>query len=424
MFVEESSVDGLAGMSPGSELAVKLDELDRYALSNHDRVELLKARARLRSHIDAELMADMVAVLDAEAMALESELPVEEVHEAAAAEIQAALHLTRRAAERRLDFASTLVTDYPQVWKILQAGLIDLPRAGVIVDQTSHLDSETRDKVVEVALERAPSQTTGLLAARIRRLAIWVDPDTARERYQQGLEERRVVSDANDDGTANLIGLQLSATETQTAMRKINRIAQQLKSVGDPRNIDQIRADVFLDLIRGHDQQTGPDRAVVDIQVDLTTLLELDDKPGEIPGWGPVISDIARQTVDGQRDSEWRYTVTDENGNLVDNGTTRRRPTTRQRRTVQSRAPTCVFPGCRMPALDCDIDHNQPWAEHGQTEEDNLGPLCRRHHVIRHHGWTIIQTQPGIYQLTSPLGQTYTSQPRSPLLDTAATYHR
>jgi hypothetical protein len=265
-------------------------------------------------------MADMVAVLDAEAMALSPELRVDAVHEAAAAEIQAALHLTRRAAERRLDFASTLVSGYPQVWKILQAGLIDLPRAGVIVDQTSHLDSETRDKVVEVALERAPSQTTGLLAARIRRLAIWVDPDNARERYQQGLEERRVVSEANEDGTANLSGLQLSATDTQTAMRKINRIAQQLKSAGDPRNIDQIRADVFLDLLRGHDQQTGADRAVVDIQVDLTTLLELDDRPGEIPGWRPIISDIARQTVDGQRDSEWRYTVTDENGNLVDNG--------------------------------------------------------------------------------------------------------
>jgi hypothetical protein len=420
MFVVESFVEGLAGMSPGSELAVMLDGLDRYALSNHDRVELLKARARLRAHVGAELMADMVAVLDAEAMALESDLPVQEVHEAAAAEIQAALHLTRRAAERRLDFASTLVSDYPQVWKVLQAGLIDLPRAGVIVDQTSHLDTETRDKVVEVALERAPSQTTGLLAARIRRLAIWVDPDNARERYQQGLEERRVVSEANDDGTANLSGLQLSATDTQAAMRKINRIAQQLKSAGDSRNIDQIRADVFLDLLRGHDQQTGSDRAVVDIQVDLTTLLELDDKPGEIPGWGPVISDIARQTVDGQRDSEWRYAVTDENGNLVDNGTTRRRPTTRQRRTVQSRAPTCVFPGCRIPALECDIDHNQPWAEHGQTEEDNLGPLCRHHHVIRHHGWTIIQTQPGIYQLTSPLGQTYTSQPRSPRTDMVA----
>jgi hypothetical protein len=407
-------------MLPGSELAVMLGGLDRDRLSSHDRVELLKARARLRAHIDAELMADMVAVLDAEAMALESGLPVDEVHEAAAAEIQAALHLTRRAAERRLDFAFTLVSDYPQVWKILQAGLIDLPRAGVIVDQTSHLDSETRDKVVEIALERAPSQTTGLLAARIRRLAIWVDPDNARERYQQGLEERRLVSEANDDGTANLIGLQLSAADTQAAMRKINRIAQQLKSAGDPRNIDQIRADVFLDLLRGHDQQTGADRAVVDIQVDLTTLLELDDKPGEILGWGPVISDIARQTVDGQRDSEWRYTVTDENGNLVDNGTTRRRPTTRQRRTVQSRAPTCVFPGCRMPALDCDIDHNQPWAEHGQTEEDNLGPLCRHHHVIRHHGWTIVQTQPGIYQLTSPLGHTYTSQPRSPRTDMVA----
>jgi len=108
-----------------------------------------------------------------------------------------------------------------------------------------------------VALERAPIQTTGLLAARIRRLAIWVAPDNAREQYRQGLEERRVVSDANPDGTANLSGLQLSPQDTQAVMRKINRLSRQLKATGDPPNIDQIRADIFLDLLKGRDQKTG-----------------------------------------------------------------------------------------------------------------------------------------------------------------------
>jgi hypothetical protein len=297
---------------------------------------------------------------------------------------------------------------------MLRAGLIDLPRVRVIVDHTCHLEPRVRDQVVGVALERAAVQTTGLLAARIRRLAIWVDPDHAADRYRQGLEERRVVTDANPDGTANLNGLQLSAPDSRAAIRRINRIARHLKSTGDPRNIDQIRADVFLDLLTGRDQQTGTDRAVVDISVELTTLLELDDKPGEIPGWGPVIADIARQVVDEQFQSEWRYTITDDNGVVVSNGTTRRRPAAGQRRTVQSQTPVCVFPGCRIPSLDCDLDHNQPWAQGGQTTEDNLAPLCRHHHVIRHHGWTIHQLDPGLYRLTSPLGHNYTTQPRAP----------
>ncbi|HSJ85442.1 MAG TPA: hypothetical protein VLA91_16700, partial [Acidimicrobiia bacterium] len=103
------------------------------------------------------------------------------------------------------------------------------------------------------------------------------------------------------DGTANLSGFQLPAELSQAAARRINRIAHDLKRSGDSRTIDQIRADIFMDLLNGNSLSSGGERAVVDIQVELTTLLEWDDKPGELPGWGPVISDIApsgrRRTV-------------------------------------------------------------------------------------------------------------------------------
>jgi hypothetical protein len=414
MFVGESLWEGLGSVAPGVDLAGMLAGVDRDRLSGHDRIELLKARARLRSHVDAELLADMVSVLDAESEALSPGLAVDVVHEVAAAEIGAALSWTRRMAERQLDFAATLVSDYPAVWEMLHDGLIDLPRARVIVDHTCHLQPEVRDQVVETVLERAPAQTTGLLAARIRRLAIWVAPDNAKKRYENGVEQRRVVTDANPDGTANLSGFQLPADLTQAAARRINRIAHELRRSGDPRTIDQIRADIFIDLLSGRGGETRADRGVVDIQVELTTLLQLDDRPGELPGWGPVISDIARQVVEEQSEAEWRYTITGENGTVISNGTTRRRPGAGLKRQVQAKTPVCVFPGCRIPSLDCDLDHNQPWAENGPTTQDNLAPLCRHHHVIRHHGWTIHQLQPGSYQLTSPLGHSYTSQPRGP----------
>jgi hypothetical protein len=413
--VESQVLVGIGEMAPGPELMGILAGVDRGSLSDFDRVEVLKARSRLRSHLDAELLADMVAILEAEIRRLGVDLEFGEVHGVAAAEIGAALCWTRRAAERHVDLAASLVSDYPRVWEMLRAGLIDLSRARVIVEYTCHLEPEVRDRVVEVALERAPEQTTGLLAARIRRLAIWIAPESAQRRYEEGLEERRLVSEANPDGTANLCGYQLPADKSQAAARRINRLAHQLKASGEPRSIDQIRADIYLDLLNGNGLgTTGRDRGVVDIQVELTTLLELDDKPGEIPGWGPVIADIARRVIDEQSESEWRYTVTDENDVVVWNGTTRRRPTNTQKRLAQTLNPTCVFPGCRIPSTSCDLDHNQPWAQGGQTTEDNLAPLCRHHHVIRHHGWTINQTQPGSYQLTSPLGHNYTSQPRAP----------
>jgi len=134
----------------------------------------------------------------------------------------------------------------------------------------------------------------------------------------------------------------------------------------------------------------------------------LSENPGEIPGWGPVISDIARQVVSEEPDAEHRVIVTDpDTGAVLWNGITRRRPNTGQKRHVQTRNPTCVFPGCRMPASDCDLDHTQAWSEGGPTLIDNLAPGCRHDHRLKDKGWTLERVRPGNYRWTSPLGHTY-----------------
>ena len=148
------------------------------------------------------------------------------------------------------------------------------------------------------------------------------------------LEERRVFSEQGEDGTANLHGLNLPPAETNRAMRRINRLARALKAKGDRRRIDQIRADILLDLLTGKGQPDGSsDRGVVEIRVDMTTLAGIDDQPGEIPGLGPIIADVARKMVDEASDSEWRIIPVDENGQPVGVVTTRRRPTTAQKRS-------------------------------------------------------------------------------------------
>ena len=62
--------------------------------------------------------------------------------------------------------------------------------------------------------------------------------------------------------------------------------------------MDQLRADVYLDLLLGAD--TNGKGGVVDIHVDLETLAGLSETPGELAGYGPVIADIARQTTNKQ----------------------------------------------------------------------------------------------------------------------------
>ena len=120
---------------------------------------------------------------------------------------------------------------------------------------------------------------------------------------------------------------------------------------------------------------------------------------------------IARQVAETSQQAEWRWTLTHpDTGQVVDNGTTRRRPTTTQRRHLQARHRTCIFPGCRRPAYNCDLDHRQQWAHGGTTKVENLAPLCRHHHTIRHHAhWTHRPLPNGDHHWTSRLGHTYTT---------------
>jgi hypothetical protein len=201
-------------------------------------------------------------------------------------------------------------------------------------------------------------------------------------------------------------------------MCRINQLAHTAKRKGDRRGIDLIRADIFLDLLTGDPperQGSGSDRGTVDIRVDLTTLLELDDNPGEIPGYGPVIADVTRQLVSDSSKAEWRTAVEHE-GRLLDVITTRRRPNKAQKRIVETRNPTCVFPGCRMPARQSDLDHQNPWAVTHYTQTSGLEPLCRHHHQLKHRAWKLETnpSRPGNYTWTSPLGHTYTTGPDPP----------
>ena len=296
----------LESIPPGLLLAVILSSVDRDRLSGYDRVRLLKADARLVAHFQARVYADIQSVSDSvsELDYLDDSDP-QVVFETASSEVQAALNLTRRSADIQVELAFLLCERLPRVWEALHAGLIDLPRARILSDLTMPLPVELAREVTDTALERTPGLTTGQLRAHLARLIITIDPAAAQERYEQKLVERRVFSEPGEDGTANLSGLNLPPAATSRAMRRINRLARALKSKGDKRRIDQIRADIYLDLLTGKAQPNSgsSNNGVVDIRVDMTTLAGIDDQAGEIPGWGPVIADVARQIVDEASDS-------------------------------------------------------------------------------------------------------------------------
>ena len=78
----------------------------------------------------------------------------------------------------------------------------------------------------------------------------------------------------------------------------------------------------------------------------------------------------------------------------------------RTRMTLQH--PTCVFPWCTRSARACDADHVIPFEQGGPTTDDNLAPLCRRHHRLKTKtAWTYQTLDVGSWLWTDPHGLTY-----------------
>ena len=404
-------------MPPGIMLAAFLSQIDVHELSGHDRVVVLRAHQRMASHHSAKLYESMGAITDAYAEAPDAPIEYAEVCEDAAAEIRVALRWTRRATDAELSFALDMRQRLPIVFERLAAGAIDIRRAKAFDHHTRDLPASTARSIVDRVIDEAPGLTPGELSAKIRRLRVEAEPDQAKLRHDRSHADRRVVMEASPEGTANIHAFGLRADHAAEFMNCLHRTALHLKRDGDERTMDQLRADVLVDLpgmASSDDQSTA--RSVVNLHVDLETLAGLRDTAGDLDGFGPVIGDIARQVAERHGDAVWEFTVEDARSGLpMETGITRRRPNAAQRRMVRSLTRRCVFPGCRMPASESDLDHTEPWADGGRTTPDNLAPLCRHDHCIRHRsGWSYARRADADFEWQSPMGHRSTTSGRSP----------
>jgi hypothetical protein len=157
-------------------------------------------------------------------------------------------------------------------------------------------------------------------------------------------------------------------------------------------------------------------RAHVQITVGLSTLLGLDEEPGDLAGHGPVSAQTARDLAFGLG-STWRRLVTDPlSGALLDYGRTTYRPPAALADHVRARDVTCRTPNCTRPATSCDLDHVISWPA-GATSENNLQTKCDIDHRLKHEGgWrhqisTDPQHPPGTVIMISPTGHVYVSHP-------------
>ena len=358
-----------------------------------------------------------------------------------------------------------MLTHQPDVWAALWAGRLDVTKAGILagamylvprVDPDGQPLPQYRadcERILAAGLTYATEHTARQLDRYLKRLLAEIDPDTVVTRRRRALAERGVWIQHRGDGTADLTA-RLDSTDAErvyAAIRAMALAAQRADvgvsdAVGDPgvghapagdpctgesgeiglplgtegarRPFDLYMADALVDLViapvastlAGEPANGVPVATQINVTIPIDSLAGLCETPGMLSGFGILPADLVRRLAAG--DARWRHVLTDQaTGAVLDVGTWSYRPPTALARHVRTRDVTCRFPGCSVPARDCDLDHLIPFPE-GPTSADNLHALCRRHHRLKHDSdWAVEPLSGHGLRWTSPLGTTRDSWP-------------
>lgn len=336
-------------------------------------------------------------------------------------ELQAALSCTAYQAQQMVVRAEGFAA-HPALADALATGEIDLRRAEAVLHALPVTGDPHRwDRVLAAVLEDAPLWSAPALRRQTERLVLAADPEQARVRCERAQRERCVELHPDVAGMAWLSAY-LPAPEAVAAFTVVDALAGSSRTVDDERTVDQRRADAFgaiftaiasagelpdgTPLPRKHGR-----RAQIHVTVAATTLLGLDDLPGELAGYGPITAETARRIA---QDGTWRRLLTDPvSGTLVERGSTTYQPGADLTAAVIARDVTCTFPGCGQPAWRCELDHREPFdpdrPADAQTTAENLDPRCKHHHDLKGGGgWTVRRNAAtGACEWTDPFGITF-----------------
>jgi hypothetical protein len=265
------------------------------------------------------------------------------VHEFTCEQLAYALGESRAQAGWLLTVAWHLATRLGATLDALRDGIITRGKAELIVRLTQYLTDDEARAVEAAVLGRAGRLTPGGLRSALARAVMEAAPDKARERREAAAKTARVERWAEDSGNAALMGRELPPDEVLACDQRIRGWAGELRTAGLEGGMDELRARAFLDLILGKDSRPGQDGAAapaaspagggaggfagqVTLTVPLVTLLDLDQRPGEIPGIGPIdpwlARDLARAAAQNPA-TTWCVTVTDQHGRAVGHGCAR-----------------------------------------------------------------------------------------------------
>jgi Domain of unknown function (DUF222) len=263
--------------------------------------------------------------------------------ESVTAEVAGVLAESRRAADAMLDLAYDLEVKLPGTRAAFRDGVLRQSKVAIIARATAVLDPAEARAAERLVLDRAGRLTPGALRVAIARAVMEVAPKKAKKRREVAAKFARVERWAEDSGNAALAGRELPPDEVFAVEQRIAWWADELRKAGLDGGTDEIRARALLDLLLGVDSRPGHSGAAapggfagrVTLTVPLMTAAGLADRPGEIPGIGPIDPWLARDLAAAAArnpTTTWCMTVTDGQGHAVGHGCARPEPKRHRKR--------------------------------------------------------------------------------------------
>ncbi|SDG63691.1 HNH endonuclease signature motif containing protein [Microbacterium sp. 77mftsu3.1] len=350
------------------------------------------------------------------------------------AEVAGAMRTTDRTVQRRIGEARVTIEGFPAAVAAWEAGRIVRGHVKAIVETGLNLPAEMWAEFEAIAIERCEGETPNRVRGELEILAHRMHPRSFAERHEEAAARRCVRLTPGRDGMSDVI----ATLPTVIAEGIHDRLTQQARAIidtrgeratgseivaTDARSTDQVRADVFADLLLAgtpalddtRDTTAGPlgaIRARVQVLIPAATLTGVDDGPCDLTGRSPIDPATAR-TLAGATHVWERLFHDPTTGVTV--ATDSYRVPSGMRRFLQARDQHCRFPGCRVAAIRCEVDHTHDHALGGRTELSNLAHLCQRHHSMKQFtAWRVRQLSGGVLEWTSPLGRTYREDAPTP----------
>ena len=395
------------------------------------------------------------------------------------AELGSVLGMSTVAAKRLVGQALELRHRLPALWRCVHAGDVPAWRARLVAEATIHATPGlSREAAGWVDAQVAPfaatvgqAQLDRLVAEAIRRFGPPVEPEDPDDPDPVLPDGRHVTVDTDQihyGGTFRIEG-ELDIPDALDLDHALRQAAEDLKQLGCTESLGARRAQALGHLVRHQlaldlaGEQPGSASSGPGVQGESPADASAEPPAGRPtdPAAGPArvrselpaarrlvlhlhltASSVGEDAITfdrlGRMDEHQRLVlleqvkawcadthtdvriqpVIDLGEEITADGYT---PTERQRRQVELRDRTCVFPWCARRASACDVDHVVPYdhdaaaegrPQPGPTSSSNLGCLCRRHHRLKTHGhWRPTVVAPGTFLWSSPHGHQFLRGP-------------